>query len=90
MIPARRLEDRIRELSARVAETSSGAFEAAIAELQIALSEHAMRVQNKNLRNRPRVARVPTRPTKGLAVRSGGKYRTFLTGDLYRHASKER
>jgi len=47
MPPARRLEDRIRELSARLASAENGEFERVLAELRDAMNEHTQRFKNK-------------------------------------------
>jgi hypothetical protein len=45
-MPARRLEDRIRELCARALYTSGLEWAAVIGDLQLAIQEHALRVAN--------------------------------------------
>ena len=45
-MPARRLEDRIRELCARAIHTKDPEWSAVIAELQIAIGAHNLRVKN--------------------------------------------
>jgi hypothetical protein len=45
-MPARRLEDRIRELCARALYEQDPAWSVTVAELQLAIQEHAMRVGN--------------------------------------------
>ena len=45
-MPARRLEDRIRELCARVLYEKGAEWRATVHELQLAIQEHTMRVAN--------------------------------------------
>jgi len=45
-MPARRLEDRIRELCCRVLYTTGADWSAAVYELQAAIQEHSLRVSN--------------------------------------------
>jgi hypothetical protein len=45
-MPARRLEDRIRELCARALYTQGTEWSETVHELQLAIQEHALRVQN--------------------------------------------
>jgi len=47
-MPARRLEDRIRELCARVLNEKEPQWSATIHQLQLAIQEHARRVSNAN------------------------------------------
>lgn len=47
-MPARRLEDRIRELCARALYEREPQWTATIVELQLAIQEHALRVTNAN------------------------------------------
>ena len=47
-MPARRLEDRIRELCARVLYEGEPQWSATIRQLQLAIQEHALRVTNAN------------------------------------------
>jgi hypothetical protein len=44
---SRRLEDRIRSLSARLASATESEFPSLLAELRAVLSEHALRMENK-------------------------------------------
>ena len=46
-MPTRRLEDRIRELASEIAVSKDGELSGLLAELQRAITEHALRVQNK-------------------------------------------
>lgn len=46
-MPARRLEDRIREIASRIAVSKNDELSHLLAELQRAITEHALRVQNK-------------------------------------------
>lgn len=45
-MPARRLEDRIRELCARALYTKEPEWSAVVHELQLAIQEHGLRVSN--------------------------------------------
>ena len=45
--PARRLEDRIRDLCQRVTSSTDGDLAHTVAELQMALREYSLRVHNK-------------------------------------------
>jgi len=56
-MPARRLEDRIRELCARALFTQEPEWSAIIGELQTAIQQHALRVAN--LATAATVARHP-------------------------------
>jgi len=47
-MPARRLEDRIRELCARALFEKEPQWSATIHQLQLAIQEHALRVTNTN------------------------------------------
>ena len=47
-MPTRRLEDRIRELCARVLYEREPQFSATIFQLQLSIQEHALRVTNAN------------------------------------------
>ena len=47
MPPSRRLEDRIRELGARIAAAQNGDLHKLVSELQAALTEHTLRINNK-------------------------------------------
>ena len=47
-MPTRRLEDRIRELSARALYEREPQFSATILQLQLSIQEHALRVTNAN------------------------------------------
>ena len=47
-MPARRLEDRIRELCARALFEKEPEWSATIHQLQLAIQEHALRVTNAN------------------------------------------
>ena len=46
-MPAQRLEDRIREIASLIAASKDGEMFDLLAELQRAIAEHALRVQNK-------------------------------------------
>lgn len=48
-MPSRRLEDRIRELASRIAVSQNGDLADLLTELQQAMKEHALRVQNKTM-----------------------------------------
>jgi hypothetical protein len=46
-MPSRRLEDRIRELSVRIASTPNTEFQSVLSDLQVAMHEFARRLENK-------------------------------------------
>ena len=46
LMPRRRLEDRIRDLCTRLVASSERNFDETLAELQAAISEHTLRIQN--------------------------------------------
>lgn len=48
MAPARRLEDRIRELGSRIAAAKNGELGTLVSQLQSALNEFTLRINNKS------------------------------------------
>jgi len=62
-MPARRLEDRIRELCARALYEKEPQWSATIRELQLATQEHAMRIANL------RAATIAGQPPRAFSER---------------------
>jgi len=50
-VPSRRLDDRIRELCAEVSNAPKAKLHFAIANLQAALREHTLRIENKAIKD---------------------------------------